>query len=281
MSEWRPTIAEAIDAYLDDLVIAGRATTTRRRCASALRPLRTPEPIAAFGAPRARGLVAEYVRGHQLSSAFTYYCTLSGWLRWCVARGWLAVSPLRDVAVPKPPQKADAYLTQPQVRALWAAAGSDDTRLCLLLLLVGLRASELCALRWQDVRWDAAELFVAFGKGGTQRTLALDAQTLAALRERGPGPGRIFGFGYRALCKRMHRLGVRAGVPLHAHLLRHTFATQWLLEGGDAFSLQTAGGWKSDSMIRKVYAPSALRAAAIAKQRQLGLTARLLGEEPR
>ncbi len=37
----------------------------------------------------------------------------------------------------------------------------------------------------------------------------------------------------------MQRLGRRAGVPrLHAHLLRHTFATMYLVNGGDVFTLQ-------------------------------------------
>ncbi len=37
----------------------------------------------------------------------------------------------------------------------------------------------------------------------------------------------------------MDRIARQAGIPrLHAHLLRHTAATQYLVSGGDAISLQ-------------------------------------------
>jgi site-specific recombinase XerD len=41
----------------------------------------------------------------------------------------------------------------------------------------------------------------------------------------------------------MNRIAAQAGVPrLHAHLLRHTAATQYLVAGGDAISLQNKLG---------------------------------------
>ena len=48
------------------------------------------------------------------------------------------------------------------------------------------------------------------------------------------------------------RLAKRAGIPrLHIHLLRHTFATRYLLNGGDVFSLQQILGHTTLEMTRK------------------------------
>src|SRR5262249_34968721 len=51
----------------------------------------------------------------------------------------------------------------------------------------------------------------------------------------------------------IQRLGPRAGIPnLHAHLLRHTFATDYLLYNcGDAFRLQQILGHTTLEMIRR------------------------------
>jgi len=49
------------------------------------------------------------------------------------------------------------------------------------------------------------------------------------------------------------RLGKRAGIPrLHSHLLRHTFATHYLLNGGDPFTLQKILGHESLETV-KIY----------------------------
>ena len=48
------------------------------------------------------------------------------------------------------------------------------------------------------------------------------------------------------------RLAKRAGVPrLHIPLLRYTFATRYLLDGGDVFSLQRILGHSTLEMTRR------------------------------
>ena len=50
----------------------------------------------------------------------------------------------------------------------------------------------------------------------------------------------------------MKRLGMRSGVKrLHAHLLRHTFAVNYLVNGGDVFTLQQILGHTTLEMVRR------------------------------
>jgi len=56
-----------------------------------------------------------------------------------------------------------------------------------------------------------------------------------------------------AIQKAVKNLGRSVGIPrIHPHLLRHTFGTDWLIHGGDLFSLQTIMG-HSDLDVTKVY----------------------------
>ena len=63
------------------------------------------------------------------------------------------------------------------------------------------------------------------------------------------------------------RLAKRAGVPrLHIHLLRHTFATRFLLNGGDVFSLQRILGHTTLEMTRRYVDTVAME--AVVKQKR-------------
>jgi site-specific recombinase XerD len=55
--------------------------------------------------------------------------------------------------------------------------------------------------------------------------------------------GRLTEWG---LVMMLHRRGAQAGLPgLHPHQFRHTFAHQWLAQGGTETDLMRIAGWKS------------------------------------
>lgn len=88
---------------------------------------------------------------------------------------------------------------------------------------------------------------------------------------------RIFQFGPHTLRQRVAGLGLRAGIAhVHPHLLRHTFASHFRLEGGDEASLMALGGWSSVEMAR-YYGRSVLSTVAMRRSRELDLTERLIG----
>lgn len=106
-----------------------------------------------------------------------------------------------------------------------------DRALVVLLLNTGLRISEACALEMQDVEMGERSGWVTVrsGKGGRERRVPLNREARQALGEwlskRGEAEGAVFaGLTPSGAQRRLGEIGRRAGVEVHPHTLRHTFA---------------------------------------------------------
>ncbi len=160
-------------------------------------------------------------------------------------------------------------LTEDEVRAVIEATRSvRDRALITTMVDTGLRASEILSMKLSDVRVeDATGTLLVMGKGGRQRLVPIDAHTQRVLvqykRKERPKPAHpsvdeffltrdgepMTPVTLRLLFDRLRR---RAGLRrLHPHLLRHTFATAYLENGGDLFSLQLILGHSSLEMVKR------------------------------
>ena len=268
MRELRPSISEAIDAYLDDLALAGKTRTTLRVYRSHLQLPDWPTSVTL------RDMMRQRVQLRSLKTAADTHQILKGFCAYAVSMGWLVENPMLAIPKPKPKAPPHRYLTRDQVRAVYLACASDEERLIVRLLLLGLRANELLGVRWDQV---SDVLRVEYGKGGRHRLLPLDADTLALLSAHPRTSEYVIPCTYERLARRVRSLGAKAGVPwLRCHDWRRTMATNWLLETNDPMTLQQLGGWAGTAMVQR-YAKSALEASAVSKARAVNLTGKLLG----
>ena len=134
----------------------------------------------------------------------------------------------------------------------------------LTLLDTGLRASELCNLKIADVEMRSGKVKVELGKGNKNRTVHIEATARKAIwkylasREDGEDPCRPLFIGENKkeiertnLRKIISRIGIKASVAnCYPHRFRHTFAIEYLRNGGDIFTLQTILGHSSLEMVR-------------------------------
>jgi integrase/recombinase XerD len=195
-------------------------------------------------------------------------------------------NPITLVEKPRMERKLVRPLSMDQVRLLLAKAnqkrfnGQRIWTMAVLILDTGLRRGEVIGLKKDDIDFHRGVLRV-MGKGGKEREVPFGSTSKQALWNylirRGDIPGQdllfVNQFGDR-ICPRwmnkaFRRLGEKAtikGVRVSPHTLRHTFATQYVMNGGDAFSLQQILGHSTLEMV-KVYVGLANRDVALLHQR--------------
>jgi len=175
---------------------------------------------------------------------------------------------MRDVEKPRTPRRIPSPLTADEVGRMLATCGKGFTgaRLKALLLVMvdtGLRLSEVCGLRLEDVSLGEQTLKV-MGKAAKERVVPFGQATKTALldylarRGGSVAHGRLWltVYGDPLPPRQVHKLladcGKRAGVNgVHPHRMRHTFALLYLKRGGDAFTLQRALGHSSLEMTKR------------------------------
>lgn len=196
--------------------------------------------------------------------------TLKGFATWLYEEEYLPENVLRRLAKPRVPQRITEVLSPAEVARLLgsidvnSASGARNHAIVVLFLDTGLRLSELVGLQNDDVHIKDSWLKV-FGKGGKERIVPFGARTTKVLNRYASfyRPDDSISdtffvnengspFTENALKQVFKRLQVRANLPrLHPHLLRHTFATSYLLAGGDVFSLQAILGHTTLEMTRR------------------------------
>lgn len=135
--------------------------------------------------------------------------------------------------------------------------------ICALMLDSGLRMNEVVTLRLPMVKLVEGYAIVD-GKGNKQRVVLLGISTRRVLRRYMARRPAIADTEYLFLMSDLRpitnntvkqlfqKLKKRAGIPrLHAHLLRHTFATRYLENGGDMYALQQILGHTSLEMVKR------------------------------
>jgi integrase/recombinase XerC len=181
-------------------------------------------------------------------------------------------NPAADIRAPKAAKRLPRTLDVDQVASLLArkpsgALGSRDLAMLELLYSSGLRLAELAGLDVADL--DLADRTVrVLGKGAKTRVLPVGSKAATALHawlgERralvkessgalfvGRGGRRL---GARAIQKRIGRWAVASdlNVPVHPHLLRHSFATHLLESSRDLRGVQELLG-HADISTTQVY----------------------------
>lgn len=218
-----------------------------------------------------------------------YHTGLAALWTWAVKSRILPENIVRQVTVAKPEQRDIIPLTEQDIRALlnalmyshtYARPGKRPCRhkltyadrnqaIILLLLDTGLRASELCELRIRDVdlRNKNKSIHIIGGKGDKDRRIPISPRTaqavwkyLASRPDDRVDDYLILTAGRNQmdrlqLLKLLYASAKRASIPdVHPHRFRHTFAINYLRNGGDIYTLQTILGHSSLEMVRRYLA---------------------------
>ncbi len=197
---------------------------------------------------------------------------LRGFFNYLIREKLLEANPAADIRAPKAAKRLPKTLDVDQVASLLARKPTDaltrrDLAMLELLYSSGLRLAELAGLDVLDL--DLADRTVrVLGKGSKTRVLPVGKQAVTALRawlsERQglvkDGSGALFvgqngrRLGARAIQRRIGRWAAASNlnVPVHPHLLRHSFATHLLESSRDLRGVQELLG-HADISTTQVY----------------------------
>ena len=196
----------------------------------------------------------------QLLSPVSIQCyvrALRAFFNWLYKEGYTAENRLRRLSVPRAPRKLIEPLTEAEIAVILSTLdaqtswGSRGTTIVLIYLDTGLRLSELQTLDMKDLHLEDGYVKV-MGKGQKERIVPFGSAAQKALMKYiyhfRPEPivtDRVFlnldgrqmtATGLKLIFR---RLAKNSGVDrLHIHLLRHTFAVNYLMNGGDVSTLQ-------------------------------------------
>ncbi|MCI0540493.1 MAG: tyrosine recombinase XerC [Verrucomicrobiales bacterium] len=201
------------------------------------------------------------------------FSALRSFYKFLIRRGTVEVSPIKNLSLPKLEKRLPRFLTVQQMLDLLKAPmrelatarqGAEqpvdpapflrDLAILETLYSCGLRISELCEMRAEDIHWSELVVDVR-GKGKKERQVPIGEQALAAIQKywqslaaRPGGRAPVFlsnAAKQRPMYPRLLQLRLKryleiAGLDPHItpHKLRHSYATHLLDAGADLRSVQ-------------------------------------------
>lgn len=206
-------------------------------------------------------LASLYEGGLDSRSVARHLVTIRNFYRFCLGDDLIAEDPAANIDSPKIRRTLPHFLSVAEVERLLeqpnlsTPEGLRDRAMIELMYSTGLRVSELCGVRMEDVQTQAGTLR-CIGKGDKERIVPVGRRALESIRSyvrdarpkllgdqaspfvfvgsRGRKINRIpF---WRSLKEYGRKAGLRQ--PLNPHMLRHTFATHLLNGGADLRSVQ-------------------------------------------
>lgn len=253
----------AIGEFKADLMLMGRAARTiEGHELELLRLQRWCEGEQLDWSTLTRRQLQPYVRlraelGH--SSRANMFCTLRTFYRWSVEVGYVALSPAAGFKTPTRPHPLPRALTLLQVRQLVthlrAGAGRRarrDEALLLTALYAGLRACELGPLCWPAIDLAGGVINIRISKMNKGRAVPVHPALRELLEQwrdiqQLDSSAPVFSLDGRPILPnrvgKIARSYARAlGLPLTAHVLRHTFATWMLRKSGNLYAVSKSLG---------------------------------------
>ncbi len=208
-------------------------------------------------------------------SVQTYMRHIKVFIRYCYEEGFIKDDLSKKIRMPKAESLIIKILTDTEIdeviktfKGLPAFLEKRNIAITYLLLDCGLRLSEVARIKYEDINFTKGYIYV-FGKGRKERVVPMGEKLREALTDYmsnrvtalNPSDDKYVFLTVRrkpvteyTLSEMMKTIKSETGIKrIHAHLFRHTFATNYLMYGlGDVYELSRLLG-HSDIKITENY----------------------------
>lgn len=261
--EWYRAVLERFHAWAGDLTLDDLTLEKAREYLAYLKDR-----------PRYAGHPTTPTDGRKVSAnTFRHHAVvLRVFARWLFEEGYTKEHRLERIPTPKVPEVIVEVLEADEVKRILAVEtpntpmGARNHAMLVLALDTGLRSTELATLEYRHLDLERGVLR-AFGKGQKERMVPFGLMSTKALQRYllhfRPAAALAQGdyvflqeSGWPIKKSTMQMVARRIAdksriARFHWHLLRHTFAVNYLVNGGDAFSLQRMLGHTTLEMVRR------------------------------
>jgi integrase len=232
-------------------------------------PLATEFSAQLFTAYRAKRLDGQFARTKRISQVsprtmnleHAYFLAVFNELK--RLGEWAAPNPLENVRQFRVDESEMAYLTIEQIDQLLQecrdSSAKDLETIVKICLATGARWSEAENLRRSQI--SAGKVTFIKTKGKRNRTIPLDLDLIGELPKKN---GAIFTPCYYAFRNALERAGIDLPAGQLTHVLRHTFASHFMMNGGNILVLQKILGHTDIKMTMRYahFAPNHLEEAS-------------------
>ncbi|MBB7505360.1 tyrosine-type recombinase/integrase [Escherichia coli] len=150
-------------------------------------------------------------------------------------------NPVAAISALKEPKTEMSYFTEPEVKRLLSLCSGDYFRIAVLLLATGARWGEAYQLKAENIVGN--RVIFTLTKNGERRVVPVSDCVIRVVKNR--EFGRLFRVSYKEFRLKMKiaKPDLPEGQAVHA--LRHTFATHFMMNGGNIITLQRILGHAS------------------------------------
>lgn len=198
--------------------------------------------------------------GYAQSSVATKLASIKTFFRYCLEEDIISVNPLILISVSREKYKTPNYLKMDQLEQLRKVASIQRQQRAIVEVLyaTGVRISELCAMKREDIKWSQGTIHIPNGKGKKARMVVYTRQCeehlKAYLQERTDdlpflfldrfqkGPIPVYVIQHYFV-----KYKTQLGFHVTPHTLRHTFAAHLAIRGMQLMSIQVLLGHEEPS----------------------------------
>ncbi|EJO6490972.1 TPA: phage integrase [Citrobacter freundii] len=168
-------------------------------------------------------------------------------------------NPMREVKRLKEAEAEMAFLTDDEIQELLARLDGDELNIALVCLATGGRWGEVSRLKAEHIIQNMVTFMKT--KNGKRRTVPISAEL--ALRIKGKKSGLLFKAKYSTVRRILKEVKPDLPDGQAVHVMRHTFATHFIMNGGNIITLQRILGHSTiqQTMVYAHFAPDFLQDA--------------------